>query len=209
MSTTSRRRPVALRIGRTQLRALVAAVILLGALVGLSLAASAGAPKTVATSAELDAQRAASERAVQRIYVAGLDQLKTARSLTLAITDAQAAAIEQKYSDQLKALRHLALQAVGEAYGQTADASAQYATQTEAKLDAAGAAAATGTPVLLAPRLYVIVERMGQLASQLSDQGIREMTQATPSSTPAPTPTSAPSSTPRPTTSASPSPTGR
>jgi hypothetical protein len=207
VSAATRRKPKGIRVDGTLLRALLAAALVVGALAGLSLVASAGAPKTVASGAELDAQRAASERAVQRIFAAGLEQLKTTRSLKLAIADAQAATIEQKYTDQLKALRHTALEAVGDAYGQTADASARYATQTEAKLDAAGAAAATDAPVLLAPRLYAIVERMGLLTSQLSDQGIREMTQSTPS--PTPTPSASPSLTPRPTPSASPSPTGR
>ncbi|HZP96503.1 MAG TPA: hypothetical protein VFC31_09240 [Candidatus Limnocylindria bacterium] len=196
-----------MRLDRRVVRWLVAVVVALAAVVGLSMASAAFAPTTVASAGELDAQRGAAERAIQRVYAAGLDQLKTTRSLKLAITDAQAAAIEQKYADQLKALRRSALQAVGDAYGQTADQSAQYAAQAEPRLD--GTPAASSAPVLLAPRLYAIVERMGQLTSQLTDQGIREMTQAQPSGSPAASPSAAPSRTPRPTTSPSASPTGR
>lgn len=200
MSQTPRPAPRVqrLRIDRRRLRPLVAAVVALVVLTALSVAASAYAPRAVATAAELDAQRAAAELAVQRIYVAGIEQLKTTRSLRLAITDAQAAVIQQKYTDQLKQLRRTALAAVGEAYGQTTDQSAQYATQAEQRLDAAPAPSAP--PVLLAPRLYAIVDRMGQLTGALSDQGTREMTQTASS----PAPSASPSGSPRPSASASP-----
>ena len=190
-----------IRLDRRVLRIVIALVVLVGAAVGLSLVAAAGAPKIQATNAELDSQRASTERAIQRVYAAGLDQLKTTRSLKLAITDAQAAVIYTKYSDQLVALRQSALQAVGAANGLAADASAQYAQQAASRLDAA---LPSNPPVMLAPRLYAIVERMGQLTSQLTDQGIREMTQATSSS---PAPTSAPTASPRPSATPSPSPT--
>ncbi len=193
-----------IRIGRRTLLWLVAAVVAVAAVAGIMFAASVYAPTTIATAGEIDAQRVATERAIQRIYVTGVDQLKTTRSLKLAIADAQAGAIEQKYTDQLKALRRSALQAIGDAYGGTADQSAQYAAQAEPRLEAAPAASAA--PVLLAPRLYAIVERMGTVTSQLTEQGIKEMTQTAPSS-PAPSPS--PSSTPRPPGAASPSPTGR
>jgi hypothetical protein len=199
----SQARARGLRVDIRVVRAVIAAVVLIAAFVGLSLAAAAGAPKLLATNAELDTQRSSTERAIQRIYAAGIDQLKTTRSLKLAITDAQAAAIYTKYSDQLSALRRSALEAVGAANGLAADASTQYAQQAATRLDAA---LPSSPPVMLAPRLYAIVERMGQLTSQLTDQGIREMTQATPpSSSPSSSPT--PTSSPRPSTSPSPSPT--
>ena len=186
-----------LRIDRRWLRPIIAAIVALFVLIGLSFAANAGAPRAVPSAAELDAQRAGAELAVQRIYVAGIEQLKTTRSLKLAITDAQAAVIQQKYTDQLKQLRRTAFAAVGEAYGQSTDQSAQYAAQAEQRLDAA--AAPSAPPVLLAPRLYLIVDRMGQLTSQLSDQGVREMTQAQPGASPPPTGTARPSASPSPT----------
>lgn len=187
------------------IRMIVAAIVVLAAIVGVSLAAAAFAPTTVATTAEIDAQRMATERAIQRVYAAGIDQLKTTRSLKLAITDAQAAAVEQQYSDQLKAFRRGAFEAVAAAYGQSSEQSAQYVAQAESRLEAA--AAASSPPVLLAPGLHAIVERMGQLTSQLTEQGIKEMTQSSPAPTPSPSPS--PSSTPRPQTSPSPSPTSR
>lgn len=190
--TTQRR--VAISIDRKVLRTLVGIVVALLVLIGLNFAASAGAPRAAATAAELDAQRSTTERAIQRIYLAGVDQLRTTRALKLAITDAQAAAIEQKYVDQLKQLRRSALAAIGDAFGQSADQSAQYATQAETRLGAA--APASAAPLLLAPRLYAIVERMGQLTTQLSDQGIKEMTQTPPAATP--TGTARPSPSPSP-----------
>ena len=183
----SQRRAAGLRVDIRIVRAVIVAVVLIAAAIGLSFVAAASAPTIRATNAELD--------------TTGIDQLKTTRSLKLAITDAQAAVIQTKYNDQLAALRQSALQAVGAANGLTADASAQYAQQAAARLDAA---LPSSPPVMLAPRLYAIVERMGQLTSQLTDQGIREMTQATPAS-PSATPTL--TGTPRPSTTPSPSPT--
>ena len=197
----SQRRAAGLRVDIRIIRALIVAVVLIAAAIGLSFVAAASAPTIRATNAELDTQRSSTERAIERIYATGIDQLKTTRSLKLAITDAQAAVIQTKYNDQLAALRQSALQAVGAANGLTADASAQYAQQAAARLDAA---LPSSPPVMLAPRLYAIVERMGQLTSQLTDQGIREMTQATPAS-PSATPTL--TGTPRPSTTPSPSPT--
>ena len=189
---STQRRPV-MRIDRRVLRALIGVGVALVALIGLSLIASAGAPKAIASSIELNAQRGTTERAIQRIYLAGVEQMKTTRGLRLAITDAQAAAIEQKYVDQLNQLRRSALAAIGEAYGQTGDQSLQYAGQAEARLGSAVPASAP--PLLLAPRLYTIVERMGQVTSQISDQGVKEMTQASPP----PTGTARPSASPSPT----------
>jgi len=188
----TQRRAAGIRIDIRLIRALVAAVVLVAAWIGLSFVAAAGAPTIKATNTELDTQRASTERAIQRIYAAGVDQFKTTRALHLAITDAQAAAIQTKYNDQLVTLRRGALEAVGAASGLAADASAQYAQQAATRLDAA---LPSSPPVMLAPRLYAIVERMGQLTSQLIDQGIREMTQATP---PSPSPTPRPSVTPSP-----------
>lgn len=189
-----------IRLDIRVVRALLAVVVAVVVVAGIAFASSAFAPTSVATAAELDGQRAAAERAIQRISAAGVDQLRTTRGLRLAITDAQAAQIERKYADQLRTLRHDALVAIAVAFGQSADQSAQYATQTESRIETI--ATASAAPVMLAPRLYAIVEKMGQLAGQVSDQGIREMTQTTPAS-----PTAAPSSTPRTTPTASPSPT--
>ena len=197
----SQRHTAGISVNIWVVRVALAAVVLIVLLYGLSFLAAAAGPKVHATDGELDAQRSGAERAIERVYAAGIDQLKTTRSLKLAITDAQAAAIQTKYNDQLKALRQSALEAVAAANGLASDASTQYAQQAATRLDNA---LPTTAPVMLAPRLYAIVERMGQLTSQLTDQGIREMTQSTPSSSPSPSPTPSPSVRPP---SPSPSPT--
>lgn len=189
------------RASAATLRALVLLVVVLAALVGLSLVARAGAPTTVAGAAELATQRASAERSIDKVYKTGLEQLKTTRGLRLAISDAQAAAIEQKYVTQLRDLRRSALQAIATLYALSADQATAYVQQTEARLDAP--AAPSAAPVMLAPRLYAIVQRMAEVGAQLTDAGIREMTQ---SPTGSPAPSAAPSSTPRPGASASPSP---
>jgi hypothetical protein len=191
----------ALRVSRAQLRSLVLLVIVLAALAGLSFVARAYAPTTVAGAAELAAQRASAERSIDKVYKTGLEQLKTTRGLHLAITDAQAAAIEQKYATQLRDLRHNALQAIADLYALPADQATAYVQQTESRLDTQ--AAASAAPVMLAPRLYVVVQRMAELGAQFTDAGIREMTQ---SPTGSPAPSAAPTVTPTARPSASPSP---
>ena len=191
-----------MRLSRTQLRAVVATVAVLLALIGLSFAARAGAPTTVASTSDLTAQRASAERSIDKVYKFGLDQMKTTRGLRLAISDAQAAVIEQKYATQLRDLRRGALQAIADAYGMNTDQAASYVTQTEQRLD--GGPSASAPPTMLAPRLYQIVQRMADLGGQVTDTGIREMTAPNaPSATPSvsPSPTSRPNATP----SASPS----
>lgn len=185
-------------ISPARLRWLIFAVVALAAVAGGAAAARAGAPTTVAGAPELATQRASVERSIDKVYKAGIEQLKTTRGLKLAISDAQAALIEQKYASQLKDLRRSALQALADLYALPADQATAYIQQTESRLDTQ-AAPASAPPVMLAPRLYQIVQRMADLGSQLSDAGVREMTQA---STGAPSPSPArPSATP----SASPS----
>ena len=184
----------------SRLRWLIVAVVAIAAVAGGAAAARAGAPATVAGAPELATQRASVERSIDKVYKAGLEQLKTTRGLKLAISDAQAAVIEQKYAAQLKDLRRSALQALADLYALPADQATAYIQQTESRLDTQVAASAP--PVMLAPRLYQIVQRMADLGAQLSDAGIREMTQApTGSPTPSATPTARPSASP----SASPS----
>lgn len=183
---------------RSAVRPLVGLVIVLAALAGAAFAARAGAPTTVAAPPELAAQRASAERSIDSVYKTGIGQLKLTRGLKLAITDAQAAAIELKYQTQLKELRRSALQALAELYALPADQATAYVQQTESRLDTQVAASAP--PIMLAPRLYQIVQRMAELGAQLADAGIREMTQS-PTSAPSATPSARPSVTP----SASPS----
>ena len=180
---------------RRAVRVVIVALVLLAGIVAVAYAASVGAPRATASSADLIAQQRAAERDLERIYGAAVDQLKTTRSLKLAIPDAQAAQIESKYTDQLKALRQSALVAVAQAYGLPQDQQQVYAQQVVAALEAGPLPSAT--PVMLAPQLYQIVQRMGELAGQLVDAGVKEMTQSLPSSSP--TATSRPSASPSPT----------
>ena len=92
----------------------------------------------------------------------------------------------KKSVNELKTLRNSALVSLAEAFGQSGDAGKRYAIDTAARLDAS-----TGVQsdvVLLAPRLYAIVARMGELGAQLADKGTREMTNPNPSPTPSRSP---------------------
>jgi hypothetical protein len=144
-------------------------------------------PITVADSRALGIQRTAAERGIQRAHANAVEQLRKTRELRLAITAQQAAAIEAKTLDQLRALRNSAFVSVAEALGQSGEAAARYATETATRLDASGGAAPSDV-VLLAPRLQAIVARMSDLAVQLADNGTREMTNPDPSPSPSRSP---------------------
>ena len=180
-----------IRMDTRIIRALLAVVVAVAVLAGLSFAANALAPTTFATQSELDAQRASAERSLQKIYLAGVGQLRTSAGLKHALSDAEVQAIERKYEDQMQQLRVTALQALATAFGQSADQGSQYAAAAVPRLDAMGPTP-TGAPALLAPRLFVVVDRMQQLTSSLTDTGIREMGQ-TPSATPTARPSASPS----------------
>lgn len=182
-----------------RLRLGLGALIALLLVAGGALVARASAPIAVAGAPELATQRASAERSIDSVYKTGMQQLKTTRGLRLAITDAQAATIEQKYATQLKDLRHSALQALADAFALPADQTPAYIQQAETRLD--GQPAQSAPPVMLAPRLYQIVQRMADLGSQLSDAGVREMTSPAPTGSPIPSP----SATARPSASPSPS----
>jgi hypothetical protein len=185
--------------------------VVAGALVGVLLAlalvtsgviARAAEANTVANASVLQTQQSAAERDVERAYEQAVNQVRKVRGLNLAITAAQADAIAQKAFSDLTALRHSAFVSLGQVLG-LADVGA-YATGTEQRFDqAAVAAQPSPLPVLLAPRLYAVVARMSELATQLSDQATTNLT--APAATPAPTVAPSPSRTPAP----SPSPTTR
>lgn len=183
-------------VTRREVRLLIALAIVGAAVVGGSFGARAGSPTTLASVSDLAAQRASAERSIDKIYKTALEQLKTTRALKLSISDAQAAVIEQKYATQLKDLRRNALQALADAYSLSADQASAYTQQTESRLDTQNPASAP--PVMLAPKLYQIVQRMAELGSQLSDAGIREMTIA-PTGSPSPPGTARTSASPSPT----------
>lgn len=173
-------------------RLLIAVLLGIGAagLAGLTWSgAVAGllAPRAVAGAADLAAQRAATERAVQRAYVAAADQLRKTRALRLPISEAQAAEIERRTLADLATLRHSALVSLEQVLRPGAADADSVATATERRLDAAPPPdRSANAPVLLAPSLFAIVQRMDELAAQLADRGTREMT-AAPSGSPRPT----------------------
>ena len=182
-----------IRLSRRVLVRAFVVVVAVAAVAGGAALARTGAPIAVASSDVLGAHQASTERAVQRIYAAGVDQIRRTRGLKLAISDQLAAQIETRYVGELKTLRQSAVQAIGEAYGLRGDAANQYVQQTVARLDAAPAAAPSPSPVMLAPRLYAIVARMSELTAQLADKGTREMTTTEVPQTPRPSPTPSPS----------------
>jgi hypothetical protein len=189
---------------RTLLLALgaLAAVLLVIALVVTGVVARAADANTVASPAVLKTQQSAAERDVERAYEQAVAQVKKVRALNLAITAAQADAVAAKALNDLKLLRHSGLVSLGQVLGLAAADSEAGAAATEQRFDQAPLTAQpAASPVLLAPRLYAIVARMSELATQLSDQATTELT--APAATPAPTIAPSPSRTPTP--SASPS----
>jgi hypothetical protein len=134
-------------------------------------------PTAVADATTLSMQRAAAERAIQRAYVAALDQLQKSRQLKLAITETQANDIFSKGQADLKALRHSALVSMAQTFGSTAAEAEPYAVATEQRLDASPVPErGLNEPVLLAPKLFAIVQRMGEVTAQITDRTIRQLT---------------------------------
>lgn len=167
--------------------AVIAALLLVTLVTRVGLVATVFSPRAVATHDEVVAQQASTERAIQRAYAGAADTLHKARGLRLAITDAQAAAIEKTNLDDLKTLRHNALLSLAQAFSVAPPDAERYATATEQRLDALGATDRTvSDPVLLAPVLYTIVQRMDEVSAQIADRGVRQMT-ASPTGSPQPT----------------------
>jgi hypothetical protein len=180
---------------------IVAAVVLAAALVAIIASgtlARLASGSTVADRVAVAAQQSATERDLERGYEQATDHVRQARGLKLAITALQADTIANKAFADLFTLRHNALVAIAQALGR-ADAAETYAKSSEQALDAArGQPQPSTAPVLLAPRLYAIVARFNDLATQIADQATADLTQSTPAS-PTPSPTPRPTPTPSPT----------
>lgn len=181
--------------------ALLALAVLVVLLVATGTLARAASGTVVGDRTAVAAHQAAAERDIERGYETATDQVNKARALKLAIPPAQADAIANKALADLATLRHSALFSLSQILGANNDAAEAYAKATEQSLDAKrGQPQPSPTPVLLAPRLYAIVTRFDQLATQLSDQAVADLTQspspapapATPSASPRPTPTPSP-----------------
>ena len=182
----------------------VAVVVALAALIASGAVVRAASGTVVADRATVSAHQAATERDLERGYEAATDQVRKVRALKLAIPTQQADAIAAKALGDLATLRHSALVSLAQTTGATADAAETYAKATELALDAKrGQPQPSVAPVLLAPRLYAIVTRFDQLATQLSDQATADLTQS-PTTVPTATPSSSPTASPRPTPTPSP-----
>lgn len=167
--------------------ATLVAVLLIAGVAFSGALARGGMAMTVAGREEVVAQQAAAERHIGRGYDQAVDQVRKARALRLAIPAAQADAIATKALADLFALRHSALVSLGQAIGMGTDDAERYARTAEQVADvrSSGAARPSPTAVLLAPRLYAIVARMGELATQLSDAATTALT-ASPTPSPSP-----------------------
>ena len=194
------------RVGRARRSALVVplglmlrttAVVLAGfVLIGIIASGAIGrlaGGAAIADAGSVAAQRATAERDLERGYEQATAQVRKARSLNLAIGAQQADAIANKALADLSTLRHSALIAIAQSLGASADAAEASARSAEQALDARkGQPEASAAPVLLAPRFYAIVSRFNQLATQLSDQAVADLTQAAtpgPTASPRPSPT--------------------
>ncbi|HEX9435730.1 MAG TPA: hypothetical protein VGA16_01065 [Candidatus Limnocylindria bacterium] len=142
-------------------------------------------PRTVAGRELVDAQVIATQRAVQRGHARALGQLSQVRQLKLAITEAQAAAIERKAKDDLSAVRREAIATVAGLIGLKGAQIEPYVVSTERELDRADLGAEPG--VLLAPQLFNVVRRADALLGQIADRATRELTGS--GATPSPRPT--------------------
>lgn len=165
--------------------AAVAGIVVI-ALVLSGVLARGGMAYTLASRDEVAGQQAAAERHIDRAYAQAVEQVNKARALRLAIPAAQADAIASKALADLSTLRHSGLVAVGQAVGLSSEAAQGYARVAEQAADGRRARPQPSpTPVLLAPRFYTIVARMGELAVRISDDATTALT-ASPSATPSP-----------------------
>lgn len=131
--------------------------------------------RTVATAAEIGAQRLGLERDLARGYAKSLETLNKLRELVLPVTAQQAAAILAKATDDLRSVRRAALGATATALGYTQVEATAYIASTDPQLETAPAA--TVTPTLLAPALYAVVLRADQLEAQIVDAASKQLTQ--------------------------------
>ena len=177
--------------------AAIAAIVLIAVVMSGVISRAAGGT-TVADAPTVALHQAAAERDLDAGYVAATDQVKKARGLKLAISAQQADAIASKALTDLATLRHSALLSIGQALGMSADGAEGYAKSTEQASDARrGQPQPSVAPVLLAPRLFSIVSRFNEIATQLADQATADLTQSV-APTPSPSATATPTSRPTP-----------
>lgn len=175
----------------------IAALVLVGVIASGAIGRAAGGT-VVADASAVALQRSTAERDLDAGYEAAADQVRKVRALKLAISNQQADAVANKALADLMTLRHSALVSIAQQIGRSADVAEGEARATEQLLDAKrGQPQSSVTPVLLAPRLYAVVARFNDLATQITDRATADLTQSQP----------APSANPRPSPTASASPT--
>lgn len=165
------------------------AIVALLALAVLQLAPvqrAIGAPPRVADAAAIAAQRVATEHALQRGFAHANQQLTDTRVLTLPISKADADAVQAKALDDLRTIRRSGLAAIAQVTHMPTGEVDAYIRSTDAALEAGSFEQETGT--LLAPDLYTIVSRAGDLSQQVADNATREMTRARPTPSPSASP---------------------
>ena len=174
-------------------------VVTLGAFMVSGALARATTAVTIADRPALLAQQAAAERDIERGYETAVEQIRKARALKLSISVSQADAIAAKAQADVRTLRRSAFISLGQVLGQTAADSEGYAASIEQRFDATpNGTSANQAAVLLAPRLYAIVLRLDDVAAQLTDKAIRDLTAESAPVTAPPT-SSPPRATPTPT----------
>jgi hypothetical protein len=168
------------------------AILVVAAVASLQLApvqralGALAAPPRVADAGAVAAQRVATEHALQRSFARASQQLTDTRVLTLPIPKADADAIQAKALDDLRTIRRSGLAAIAQVIQMPAGEVDAYVRSTDAALEAGNFEQEAGT--LLAPDLYTIVSRAGDLSQQVADNATRAMTQAQPTPSPSPTP---------------------
>jgi hypothetical protein len=141
---------------------------------------------TIGGTAALTAQRVAAEHDIARAWSAAVDQLRKLNDLVLPVTTAEAAQITEKAMADLGTVRRNALAALGTQVGMSAADVDAYVRATDPLLETQSFGNDAG--VLLAPDLDAIVTRATQLYAQVGDAAAKQLTQAKPTATPAPSP---------------------
>jgi hypothetical protein len=148
--------------------------------------AAAGPPPRVADAAAVASQRSAAEHALQRSFAKASKQLTDTRQLNLPISKTEADALQARALDDLRTIRRSGLAAIAQVTHLAAAELDAYVRSTDAALETGTFDQETG--VLLAPDLYTVVSRAGDLSQQVADNATRAMTRA-PSPSPSPSPT--------------------
>jgi hypothetical protein len=139
-------------------------------------------PAVIAGPNEVAPQRTAAEHDIARAYTAAVAQLAKLNDLVLPVTKAEATAITQKATDDLRTVRRSAVAALAALLGMSAADADAYARTADAGLE--GQSFAGEPSVLLAPDVGAVVDRATQLYAQVGDAAAKELTQ--PKATPAP-----------------------